>query len=232
MKSIEKYLEILNIKSELEQLNEADFSNLISKFTPEAKTKNLVRKMSSNINKKDPVKSLKNINSIFSFVPTMSSKKIDGFIGSKVKEFNSLKRMADVILKNSLPDISDSARDYASSFVAVSSFVTDKNKKDIKIKDNLKLRIKEFVLRTRKFMDEHEPEVEKKGSRIQKEDLPDLAIAWTIVVMSTAIALGIGTGSYILLATIIAHHLGSIFVIIFFIIIFVGLYKVVPVLRG
>ena len=42
-------------------------------------------------------------------------------------------------------------------------------------------------------MDEHEDELEKKDKRtaFQKEDLPDLAVAWTIVAMTTGLGVGL-----------------------------------------
>jgi hypothetical protein len=231
MKSIDKYLEVLEIKEEFISLNEVEFSQLISMLTPETKTKTLVKKINSSINKKDPVKTLKTIKNILSFLPDISSKKIDSFIKSKIPDFIKLKQLANTILKNSLPGTSDNVIDYASSFLVVSSFIVEKRDQNIQPKENLKKRLKEFVLKTRKFMDENEPEEEKskKGGGFQKEDLPDLAVAWVIVIMSTAFMTGIGTGFYFILVAA-AANITTIFFIILALVFIVVVAKTVPII--
>lgn len=205
MKSVDKYLELLEIKEELIALNEIDLNSLISKLTPEAKTKAIIKKMRSSVDKKNPVKSMKAIKKILNFVPAFEAKKLDSFIQSKFSGHKSLKATAKTILKNSLPDASDTSIDFASTFLAVSATIAEKGKEKISPRDNLKNRIKEFVIRTRKFMDEHEEEAEKEQGLFTKENLPDLAVGWIIVVMATAFATGIGGGVFLVLLAV-SHY--------------------------
>lgn len=205
MKHIDNYLEILEVQDELSRLSEADLKQVISKLTPETKTKSLVKQMSTSINKKDPIKSLKNVSRLLKFVPVVEPKKIDSFMKAKSSEYLTLKKMANTILSNSVSGISDKMKEYASSFLAMSSFVSPKDK-EIPPKQMLKKNIKDFVIRTRKFMDENEPEeTNNRKPMLQKEDIPDLAVAWVIVAMTTAIAAGLVTGVYILTAAVAAN---------------------------
>jgi hypothetical protein len=199
MEAIREYLKVLEIQDELVSLNEFELKNLISKLTPESKTKALIKDLSKSTNKRDPIKSLKRVSKLLKFLPTVELKKIDSYMKSKTTDYVKFKRMADVVVGNSLPGISDKARDFSSSFLAVTAFVVPKGK-DIDPAKNLKNNIKTFVFKTRKFMDEQEDNVKKSG--LQKEDLPDLAVAWVIVLMTTALAAGLGTGAYLVLAAI------------------------------
>lgn len=201
MEYINKYLKILEIQDECIKLNEANLGNLFSKLTPETNTKSLLKQMESSINKRDPVTSIKRIKSLLSFLPTVKLKSVDSYIESKVKEYKNLKRMSRIVLTNSLPGISVEVQDYASSFLALSSFVVKKGQ-NINPKENLKKNLKEFIMKTRKFMDEQESDQENKKVAFQKEDLPDLAVAWTIVVMTTALGTALGLGGYAILTSI------------------------------
>ena len=109
-----------------------------------------------------------------------------------------MKKTASQILKNSLPNVSEKSQSAASSFLALASMFGKKDEKNMNPNDMLKRNIKEFVFRVRKFGEtfESSEEGKKEGSRISKEDLPDLAVAWIIVVMSTAFAIGVGAGIY------------------------------------
>ncbi len=79
MEYIDKYLQILEIQDELLGLNEVDLSAVISKFTPESKTKALVKNLKSAVNKKDPIKSLKNVKRLLAFIPKVNLKKVSIF---------------------------------------------------------------------------------------------------------------------------------------------------------
>lgn len=206
MESVDKYLKVLHIQEELEQLNEANINSFFSKLAPEAKTKSLIQKMKISLKEKDPVNSIKRIKTLLNFLPVIKLKKIDKFANSKIDNFKRMKKMASVVLKNSVPTISKKANDYASSFLAISSLVAKKNDSKLKPEDNLKKHIKEFVLRVRKFGadygDDTDDNSDSKIAGLSKEDLPDMAVAWTIVAMSTALAIGIGSGLFVVLGTI------------------------------
>jgi len=85
MESIDKYLKVLEIKDECVRLNEGELDKAISKLTPESKTKSMVKKVSSSVNKRTPLESLKKISSILSFLPRISVASIDRFMSSRVR---------------------------------------------------------------------------------------------------------------------------------------------------
>jgi len=214
MESIDKYLKVLEIKDECVRLNEGELDKAISKLTPESKTKSMVKKVSSSVNKRTPLESLKKISSILSFLPRISVASIDRFMSSRVSEYKSLKRTADVVLKNSISGISNDVNNYASTLIATLSFVAKKNEK-VNPKDNLKKILKEVVTKSRKFMEEHE-DVETKKPGFKKEDLPDLAVAWVIVVMSASTAGAVLAGGYAILAAIASALPGLLLVAVIF----------------
>lgn len=188
MDNIDKYLESLYIQEEFLHINEADLKTAIDKISVSGQIKSLLNNIKNMLNPKDPMKSLVKIKSAAKRLPTVKQSSIDKFIGSKFKEFKPLKKMAEAVLKNSVPGLSDYSVDAASSFLAFISFFVAKNEKHLKPKDKLKLNIKDFVARTRKFGEEYGEEATEKTSRLQKEDIPDLAIAWTMVVMGIVIS--------------------------------------------
>lgn len=218
MEYIDKYLEVLETQDEFVKLDEVDLSKLVSILTPESKTKSLIKKVQSSLDKKDPIKSLKRIKSLMSFMPKVNIRKIDNYLGSKLKDYKGLKKMADIIVGNSLPNISNPTKDYATSFLALSSFIAKKGSK-ITPKDNLKKNVKEFVMRSRKFIDDYEDDEKGKKAKktgFQKEDLPDLAVAWVVVVMSTVFGVSLGSGLYAILvsfAATVPYFMATIFIV-------------------
>jgi len=215
MENINNYFEILEIKDELLTLNESDFSSFISKLTPEVKLNSLTKKMSSVVDKRKPFETIKKLKPILSFLPTVKIETVDKYFSSKISQYKSFKKLSETILKNSLPEISDKSNNIASSFLALSSFIVQKGEESIEPRENLKTRIKQFVIKTRKFMEEQSSEEKIKSGRFQKEDIPDLAVAWVIIVMAITFAAGIGMGSYVLLsalAGLIAIHSTAVIV--------------------
>jgi hypothetical protein len=204
MSNVNEYIDILYLHEELLQLNEIDLSAAIRKLTPESKTKNMVKNIATSLDKKDKSKSLKKIKTIVTAVPKVKPQSIDNHISSKYSDYKKMKKTADVVLKNSLPEVSIKVRDIASTFLSVSSMVAKKKNLNIEPTTNLKNNIKLFVTKVRSFVDFDEDEQEKKKSGLEKEDIADLSVAWVIVTMSTALAVGLGTGMYGVLTAIAA----------------------------
>ena len=201
MKSVQEYLEILELQDELTSLNEFELKDVVAKLTPEAKTKTLIQNMGKSLNKRDPIKSLQRIQKLLTFLPSMNITKVDSYMKKKSSDYTKFKRTADTVLANSITGVNDTVRNFASSFLALTAFVIPKDSKDSP-DQNLKKNIKTFVFKVRKFMDEHEKE---QDARFSKEDLPDLAVAWVIVVMTAGLAAGIGTGIVVVASAISAH---------------------------
>lgn len=198
MDKIDRYLETLYVQEDLVNLYELDMNQIVSKFTPE-KFKGISKNLQGSINKKNPIKSMKKIKKIVSVVPVINLGSVDKTLTSKIKEYPSMKKMAKTVLQNSFGSASKQSLEVASSAITVLSMIGKKNEK-ITMKENLKKNIKEFITRTRKFTDEHDDD--KEASGFQKEDLPDLAVAWVIITMGTAAAVALGTGGVMILAEI------------------------------
>ena len=199
MDKIDNYLDHLYIQEELMTLFEVDLNQIVSKFTPD-KLKGIAKKVQGTINKKDPVKSINRIKTVMKAMPTVNIATVDKYMASKVKDYKSLKKMAEAVIKNSFGGASKQAVGVASSAITVLSMVGKKNEK-ITLKDNLKKNVKEFVVRARKFGEDYS-EDDKEPSGFQKEDLPDLAVAWVIITMGTAAAIALGTGGFMILAEV------------------------------
>jgi hypothetical protein len=198
MRPIDNYLVLLEIQDKV--LNEAGMKAIISKFTPESKTIALVKKLNASVDKKDPLKSLKKVKSLLSFVPKVPAAKVDSFLGSNIPDYKKFKTTSNTVLKNSLSDVNPKVLDYASSFLALSAFIVPKGK-NIAPDKNLKTNIKDFVMKTRKFIDDHEEKIDK-TPLISKEDLPDIAVASVIITTAIGLAGGIIYGSWVVASAI------------------------------
>jgi len=213
MDKIDNYLEHLYVQEELMTLFEVDMNQIIAKFTPD-KLKSITKKVQGSINKKDPFKSMKLIKTVTKIIPTVNVATVDKYMASKVKEYNSMKKMAEVVIKNSFSGASKQAVAIASSAITVLSLVGKKNEK-ITLKENLKKNVKEFVVRARKFGEDYN-EDDKETSGFQKEDLPDLAVAWVIITMGTAVAVALGTGGFMILSGVASLLMPAMIIIAVF----------------
>lgn len=211
MENLDKYLDLFYLQEDLVHLNEEDLAKVASKFADEKKTMMLAKNIQKTLNTDDPVKSLKRVKQMMPPVPIKNVSSIDRYFSSKYSEYKKLKNTTTNILKNSLSQgMSDKMIDLASSFLVIHSMVIKKGDKNLTHTQNLKNSIKDFVMKTRKFADDFDDEEQstKKQPIIQKEDIPDLAVAWTIVVMASALAIGLGTGLFHIMMAI-----ASIFVL-------------------
>lgn len=225
METVDQYLKILEIKNECMLLKEDELDMAISKLTPEAKAKSLVKKLGSSFNPKKPIDSLSRVNTLLSFLPKVKVVTLDRFMSSKVKEYKSLKQIASVVLKNSLSEVSDNVNDYASSLLACLSLVAKRGEK-ITPKDNLKRLLKETVTKSRKFIEEHEEQIPAKPG-FKKEDIPDMAVGCTIVAISVGVGIALGTGIYSVLTAIAAALPGLLLLVV----IFLGIAGIVTLIR-
>ncbi len=200
MDKIDKYLEHIYIQEDFQNLIETTFEKDIHKVSKDIKGKKIFKQMHSLLDPKNPAKSLKKIKKFIPKVPKININTIDKYMASKVKDYRNLKKTADVIISNSITGISKESKDAASSFLAISSLF-GKKKEKITTKDNLKKNIRTFVTKVRKFTEEYE-EKEEGGVKISKEDIPDFAVAWVIVIMTISLAIAVGTGLYGIIATV------------------------------
>jgi hypothetical protein len=193
MDMIDKYLEVIYLQEDLVTINELDLKGFISKLSPESKTKSLAKKISGMVNPKKPIGSLKKVSAAVKFLPTIKKSSFDKYMVSKVDNYKVLKNKSEVIVRNSLPSVSKDAVDMASTFLAVSTMFVPKKDKNITKDKLLKRNVQTFVTKVRKFGDDYEDQ-ERKESALKKEDIPDLAVAWVIVVMSLAIGVAVYSG--------------------------------------
>lgn len=224
MKNIDKYLETLYIQEDLIILNEMDLLKLFKNITIE-KAKLLTKQIKSKLDEKNPTKSLKNIKALVSNLPKIKVKALDTYAKEKMKNYESMKKTSKLILANSLPHVSKPMQDVAATFLVVSSMFGKKGA-SLTHKQNLTIQIKTFVTKVRTFGEGYEVEEPPKRERLlQKEDIPDLAVAWTIVAMTTALAVGVGGGVFVILSsipTLISAHFYGIIIFLFFIVLVVA----------
>jgi hypothetical protein len=195
---MDKYLDSIYLQEEFSRINEFDLSKLTSKIPTEDKAKSIVKQLNSSVNVKKPKQTMDKIKKATSGMPKVQSSALDNFLAKKVKNYKSMKSTSVKIIENSLPGISSKMSDKAGTFIAFSSMFSKKGD-NISPKDNMKKNIKEFVIKVRKFADDFgdDSSTEKKtGGGFQKEDIPDIAVAFTIVVMAVALATSLASGMY------------------------------------
>lgn len=194
MNKIDSYLEIIHEKDELIKDIGIDVKKL---------DKSLVRKVSSAMDENDPKGS---INKIKRLVPPgfkNTLPKAENFANKHFDKFSPFKMTSKQILKNSIPGISPKMLDAASTFLAISAMLGKKSDKNKKPEEILKLNIKEFVDRVRKFGEDYDDEDDTPSkSKLRTSDWTDIAVAFVIIVMASALALGVGTGLIVLLSAV------------------------------
>jgi len=224
MNKIDVYLNILNETQCLSEDIGIDLPNV---------NKGLVQKINKSIDKKDPIGSMKKIKT---FIPTgfklNAISKAETYLSKNVKNFGLYKSTTSAIIKNSVPGISPKMLNAASGFLAFSSMLTKKEDKNKNPKMLLKMNIKKFVTECRKFGEDHNDE-ETMSSKMRPGDLADLSVAWVIICMGSAAAIGVIGGVLTIsgaLATFIAGGaLTSIFVVL---IIFAFIFGVIWLATG
>lgn len=198
MNKIDTYLEQLDLREELELVQEIDLKDFSKKLNL-AKLKGIASKLKNSFDIKNPNKIIKAVKS--AKIPSVKPSTIDKIIGSKVPTYKKNKASAKVVLKNSLGKANELSIDAAATFIALKSMYKKKDEKD-NPNGILKRNIKEFVLKARKFQSEYESLPENKERAIPKDVLADYAIGATIVVLAIALAAGVGSGVYLILSSI------------------------------
>jgi len=194
MDRINLYLESLHLQE--------DIADLLPNINPTSMSK----KIQANLDPDDLEKSIKIISR---FTPKISPKifpKVDNYMESKYDNYKRLRKRANVVLTNSLDGLSPTIASMASSFITLLSMYAPKGKENLTPEQNLNKNLKELISRSRKFASEHEDE----EKNIRASDYYDIAVAWTIVVMGTGVAIGLGTGSYIFLKLVSAGFVGAL----------------------
>jgi len=201
MNKIDIYLDILN---ETQRLSEDIGIDLPSV------NKGLVQKIYKSIDKKEPIESMKKIKKIIPpGLKSTSVTKVNTYLNKKIKNFGVYKSTSSAVIKNSLPGISPKMLDVASGFLAFSSMITKKKdaKKDPKIL--LKINIKEFVTKCRKFGEDYSDEENKSKSKMTPGDIADLSVAWVIICMASALAIGVVSGTLVVTGAIATFITGG-----------------------
>ena len=189
-------------------LNELHIQEDIASVLPKIDSRSYIKKLKGSVNLKDPVGSMKKVAKLAppGLTPNVI-KRIDKVASEKYANYKKLQTISSRVVKNSIANVSDQMSEIAGSFLVISSMFS-KGKKNITHEANLKIQLKEFVTRVRKFGEDYDEE-EKKNSKIRPSDYADLSVAWVVVVMSTALAVGIGGGTYIFLKVVAASIAAS-----------------------
>jgi len=190
MNKLESYLNEIYIQEDMKEALK-EFSNLDMNF---------MRKVKSALNPTDPKGSLKKV---AKFVPPginakKAMSKIDSVIGLKISEYPRLKKRATAVVKNSVNGASKQMAEVAGTYLAFSSLFVKKGQENTTLDKNLKVNLKIFVGKVRKFGEDYEDEDDQKNKKtLRPGDLADLSIAWVVCVMSAGLAVGIGAGLYV-----------------------------------
>lgn len=196
----------LNDLQEQELLNEFELQSLFNGELVEEKAKAILKKISSHIDIKKPLKSLDNLKSL---VPHVSIDKLENELSKKFQNYNSMKSKATKVLQNSLPDeTSKQVIEATASFIAVKSFFRKKDDPD-KPDKLLNQNLKAFVFKVNNFLDEPSEighnvfgsedtsvPVEKKNRRTILESAPDLIVGTILLTSIVALVFGISYGVY------------------------------------
>jgi hypothetical protein len=208
MDKINMYLESLYLQE--------DLIDILPKFNA---TK-IAKKIQANLDSANPKDSAKKISRFIPKINPALVPKIDSFMSSKDTEYNKLHNRASIVLKNSLDNVSQKMANLAATFLVVSSMYAPRQKRNISHEQNLNSNLKEFITRVRKFGSEHEDDEENR--KLRSSDYIDLSVAWVIVVMGSALAISLGSGSYAIL-TALATAFASGVSLIFHVAIIVGI---------
>jgi len=166
--------------------------------------KRFLSKMKGTIKENDPKGSMKRLKKIVpsGFNAKTALSKVDAALGMKVSEYPKLKKRATVVVKNSINGISNQMAEIAGTFLAFHSLFAKKGQENTPVDKNLQLNLKIFVTKVRKFGDDYEESDSKEKSKMRPSDYSDISVAWVIIVMSTALAFGIGAGIYVALKVV------------------------------
>lgn len=189
MDKLDSYIESLYLRDK--RLVEFDLNKISKKLTPESKLKSWFKDYNSAVKKRDGKGVTKQLKKLP--IPKMTLAIVDKAASVTDSGYKKRKLLSKRVIENSLPGTTNKSTDIAASFLSLLSSLKASKNDNRSESDRLKQYLKEFVIKSRKFMDEHEGEVEKKDKRtaFQKEDLPDLAVAWTIVVMTTGLSVAV-----------------------------------------
>ena len=188
--------------------------------------KSMFKRIAKIVDSGDPKKSIAKIKKLIppGFNAKKAYSKMESFLGDKTKEYSSFKNIATQVVKNSLPGVSKKTADISGSFLAATSIlVTKKTEKNKPQKQILKSNIKEFVDKCRQFADDDDDEVKEKKSA---SETMDLAVGWTIIVLSVTIGLLLIKG-----VVVTGSLLFTFFTSIWFIIIFWVLFIFIVVIQ-
>ena len=161
--------------------------------------KNMLMKIKSAVNPSDPKGSLKSLKKVApsGFNSKNAISKIDSALGLKISEYPKLKNRATIVVKNSIDGVSPVMADIAGTFLGFHSLFTKKGQENQSLDKNLKANLKIFVSKVRKFGEDYEEDEKESKPKLRPSDYADLSVAWVIIVMTTALAVGIGAGTYV-----------------------------------
>lgn len=188
MDILNSYIDSLCFREE-KTLLEINFNQVIKRLTPESKFRSWFKDFNSAVKNKKPKEVASQLKKLG--LPKMTMATLDKAATASDSDYMRRKKLAQRILANSLPGATNKSIGPASAFLAIlCAMKTSKNDKRDDM-TRLKGYVKEFVTKTRKFTDDYgEPEEKTtKPGGLSKEDLPDIAVAWTIMVMTTGLSI-------------------------------------------
>ena len=192
MNKLDLYLEVLHFNNEVDIINEG-----ILDIFPKLDFKKYYKQMLQNLDKRDPLKSLQKIEKL---VPTGITKnlitKVENQLYKKVDKYKKLKMTSQNILKNSLPEISDSMLDFSSSFLAISSFAVKNREGTLTPEKTLVKNLKEFVYKVQTYTDDYDETTSK--TKLAKATYTDMIVGFVVISTALAIITGLFFGGYLI----------------------------------
>jgi hypothetical protein len=194
MKNIDNYLDSIYMQEDINSI----FPSI---------SKSITSKLKGMINVKDPVGSMKKISKA---VPNMDPNKklpmVERFLSSKIDKYDTYKKMTVTVLTNSVNGLTPKTASALAPTIIAGSMLAKKSNANLTLERNLKLNLKEIVVKARKFGEDFEEEDEddpaKKSRKVN--DIADLSVAWAVILVISTAVIGAVAGGWVVLSIISA----------------------------
>jgi ferritin-like metal-binding protein YciE len=204
--NIDKYLNLIYFQEGF--INE-NINSIIRKIN-QNKIKDTIISKLNDIKQIEKQQNISNINKIIlpilKKIPSIDIETINK-ICKEIPNFKKMKKTSEIVLKNSISNISDNAIDIASTFLSVASIINNKNS-NITQDQNLNKNIKLFIYKFRKLLNIIDINTLKNKNINDTENIKiyftDYIIGITIIILSTELITLLSNGVYITITSSIS----------------------------
>lgn len=198
MNKIDKYLNELYINEDFLLLKEE-----LDKVLPKP-DKGMFKKISNMLDQSNIQGSLaKLVKMVPNSVSPSLIQKAEGKLESNAPQYVAMKDKATRVIKNST-NVSPKMAEASGSALAVLSLFAKKSEKNKKPEQILNDNLKAVISKARSFGEEYEDDEDENKSKLRPSDISDMAVAFTIITLSVAIAWGVLSGGYAVVAAVLA----------------------------